>query len=297
MAPSGVSGQMDPRALQAIQEDRADDLRALLGRKSSIDAKDAQGFTLLHWAARTGSVDTVSVLLDRGACIDARNDRQGTPLYHAVLWERIDTVRLLLDRGANIEARHESGETPLLLAIGLENDSLAIALLDRGAHIEARDQQGNTPLHHAVRLECMGIAMALIDRGASLEARKHDGNTPLEVAIDNDRLDAARLLVACGVEPPEIGRSLDRSRSMGRILQLDPLRAAAELGNVTLLARVATSVEIQALDPRAQTRYFRAVARHARRYGHPESLAFLHSLQARRVIDGLSAATHRVQPL
>ena len=52
--------------------------------KEVLTAKDNEGLTLLHHAARCGQVDTVNLLLDNGADIDVQENNGFTALHFAV---------------------------------------------------------------------------------------------------------------------------------------------------------------------------------------------------------------------
>lgn len=60
-------------------------------------AKDKEGATPLHHAAKVGGKPMITLLIDRGAPVDARDDAGRTPLDWAT---KADVQALLTERGA-----------------------------------------------------------------------------------------------------------------------------------------------------------------------------------------------------
>ena len=92
----------------------------LLDRGADVHARDAGGWTVLHYAASNLGAPTVTgpevlaLLLDRGAAIDAQENAGRTALHVAVGIIAPEKVKLLLERGARVDicAQGEQG-TPL----------------------------------------------------------------------------------------------------------------------------------------------------------------------------------------
>jgi hypothetical protein len=113
----------------------------LLQRGARVDARDADGDTPLHDAARWACIETMRRLLDRGAEVDARNDDELTPLMVLLVWHErnrvfaVKGVELLAGRGADVNAVDEDGRTPLSYAVehACSDPDVIPALLDAGA--------------------------------------------------------------------------------------------------------------------------------------------------------------------
>jgi len=83
----------------------------------SVNERNSNNETPLHFAAATGSAAVANFLIQNGAELDVANVSRGqTPLHRAILSERVYLVQILVDSGADINVPDESGATPLLLA-------------------------------------------------------------------------------------------------------------------------------------------------------------------------------------
>jgi cytohesin len=83
---------------------------------AEVDARSADGRTLLHETAETGRLGWVRFLLDHGAEVGAQDKAGLTPLHEAVRNAHLEVARLLVDRGADAALATGDGTTPLALA-------------------------------------------------------------------------------------------------------------------------------------------------------------------------------------
>ena len=166
-------------------------VKQLLDSGASVVALSQKDrLTALHLAAKDGHEAIARLLLDCGADIEARDAKGYTALHWATKQEA--TTRLLLDRGADIDAKDKNGCTALHWVARYGQEAITRMLLDRGADIEARDAKGYTALHWATKQEA--ITRLLIDRGADIEAKLNDHRTALDLATENRSVHTARLL-------------------------------------------------------------------------------------------------------
>ena len=108
--------------------------------------------TLLHRAARSGSVELVRMLLEHGADAAAKDSSHQTPLHAAALAETHGDVLQLLVQAptVKIDAQDEAGDTALHCALRLQNRRHTIILLEAGARADIRNLAGRTALRHLV---------------------------------------------------------------------------------------------------------------------------------------------------
>jgi ankyrin repeat protein len=153
-----------------------DELRRELQRRGSPNAKDAQGFTALDWAARNGRTAAVAELVRAGADPDLRDSGPNgwTPLMHAVHKNQLGSVRALLAAGAAPDGRADNGLTPLMLAAAQGEPEIVEELLQAGADPRLHGPIGWTALEQAVGNGNPKVVDALLrkDPGLRLE------NTP-----------------------------------------------------------------------------------------------------------------------
>ncbi|MBC6439818.1 MAG: ankyrin repeat domain-containing protein [Rhodospirillales bacterium] len=88
------------------------DVERCIAAGADIRARDEDGWTPLHVAARDGTAESVQALIDAGADTEARTDNGATPLHVAAGHGTAETVKALIDAGADIGARAEGGLTP-----------------------------------------------------------------------------------------------------------------------------------------------------------------------------------------
>ncbi len=108
------------------------------GGNSPRELGEPYNWTLLHIAAREGTVEKARALLEQGADLEAREHIGRTPLHIAVMWGQLDMTAFLLERGADVNARDIWDVTPLrrleLLreSRGFEYDDIADLLRNHG---------------------------------------------------------------------------------------------------------------------------------------------------------------------
>ncbi|MCC7491740.1 MAG: ankyrin repeat domain-containing protein [Fimbriimonadaceae bacterium] len=143
----------------------------------TLEERDGQGATLLHWAVEANRVELAQALLQRGAAIDAVDAVDEVPLRRLLRWDSAsrcgEMAELLVAHGATVDA-------VLAAALGL-NEPLTAALDAEPARLRLVEH-GRTLLHWAVEADSVACVQLLLDRGAALEARSAAGETPLLTA-------------------------------------------------------------------------------------------------------------------
>ena len=152
--------------------------------EGSVNERDRQGGTPLHWAAETkNSNGIMRILLEYRADINARNVRGDTPLAGAVLWNNVMAIEFLIQNGANVNNINNQGENLLFLTA---NNNILRILIDRGLDINSRDSRGRTPLHSSIEeVPSFQKFIFLIENGADPNVRDSEGKTPLNYAQEN----------------------------------------------------------------------------------------------------------------
>ena len=105
-----------------------------------MNAPEADGATLLHWAVRWDDPESVDLLLGAGADADAANAYGVTPLSLACINRSAPLVSRLLAAGADPNAATSMGETTLMTCARTGNADAVAALLEHGAsNVNARE--------------------------------------------------------------------------------------------------------------------------------------------------------------
>ena len=114
-----------------------------------LDALDG-GETALHLAAERGHTEAIAWLLARGSSVQVKNADGWTPLHSAAQGERsAEVVAMLLRHKADVAAVTAKGVTPLHVCAFNGQLAAAKALLAAGAPLQVYDANGYSPLQNA----------------------------------------------------------------------------------------------------------------------------------------------------
>jgi len=184
------------QALAAIEEDRIDDLRALLDRDPEIaESRTEQGISILLHARYRGKTDAVEALLAARPTLD---------VFDAAALGPIEVLSALLDEDTSrLEAVAADGFRPLHLAAYFGNMEGAALILECGAQSSSvvDGPLGLQPLHSAVAGGHDEIARLLIDSDADVNATQQGGFTPLMGAAAGGHEKIAGYLLQAGANP------------------------------------------------------------------------------------------------
>ncbi|OBT57947.1 hypothetical protein VE04_03052 [Pseudogymnoascus sp. 24MN13] len=178
--------------LQTIIKRGDINISSLVGRVSSLDS--TQFGSLLHLAARLGSLTIVELLVNAGADVNLHSEGCGTPVTAACRGANSDIVRFLLRNGATAQRLGGKGPAPLHWMIMFEEDELEpmVKLLqDHSGDIdlfskevlELREHSIRfvfRPIHFAVQARYHKLIEVLLKAGA---ATRGGVLTPLDLAV------------------------------------------------------------------------------------------------------------------
>lgn len=196
-----AGAEMGKALHEAVLGDHQEIVNDLLEGGASIDAKDKNGSTPLHLAAREGKLAIVQLLILKGADKDAMDSRQKTPLYLAVGRRHEAAALALLAGRADVNRRCTSeNESVLHIAAIVDLPELLRAAIGHGAEIDAANIDKHTALHFAATESEAEVVDALVGAGADVEATDDTGRTPLHCAAGAGSLEAVMALLKHGAD-------------------------------------------------------------------------------------------------
>lgn len=154
-----------------------------------VQITDGVGQSPLHWAIRSGNVNSLPLLINAGADINHGDRRAYTPLHRAVLAKHTQAIAACLAvPDLSINARTLTGETALHLAVGLGSVDICRQLLARRPNVDAQEIDMELGcIHMAIELGTVPVVNLLLDNGCSVDLQTAIGDTPLHIAIGNKR--------------------------------------------------------------------------------------------------------------
>lgn len=200
------------------------------------DRHKLSGGTILSYAAGSGNVELVQYLISKSASATARDNNGTTPLHFAAREHHEGVVRLLVAAGASpnvladkyertyTEAHTASMEfpyegTPLHWAIyskgkaKVQKDATIKALLDSGANPNVTIARVDPPLELAVVYGNLAIVRMLIKKGADTRT-----GVALHKAISMDNYEVVKLLIESGCDVNAPARSIKRFQPLDEVV-------------------------------------------------------------------------------
>lgn len=165
-------------------------LKTLRADGVDINAKDKHGYTPLHRAIRSDSLEVVKALIAAGADVNARAEDDFTPLHVAAIGATPEVVKVLIAAGADVNAENIY-VTPLSRAIS--------RCYDRMSHrrTSSRPRRLSPPL-----AEDTEVVKALIAAGADVEDRH------LKAAVGTNYTEVVKALIVAGADVNAMYESL-----------------------------------------------------------------------------------------
>ncbi|KAJ0966727.1 hypothetical protein J5N97_023644 [Dioscorea zingiberensis] len=94
----------------SAREGKKDDLLSSIENGVSINLRDSEGRTPLHWAVDRGHFDVVEILLRRNADVNAKDNEGQTPLHYAVVCEHEAIAKLLVEHNADVDLKDDDDD-------------------------------------------------------------------------------------------------------------------------------------------------------------------------------------------
>eukprot|EP00761_Pharyngomonas_kirbyi_P013285 gb/GECH01013312.1/.p1 GENE.gb/GECH01013312.1/~~gb/GECH01013312.1/.p1 ORF type:complete len:231 (+),score=77.21 gb/GECH01013312.1/:1-693(+) len=165
----------------------------LLNQDADILQSDEEGWIPFHIACSAGHYSIVKQLLQRAKeknvlqeMIDSKTRQQRTGLHYAASKGYGEIVQRIIDEGAQVNARDKYGESPMFRAIARDQRGIAQMLRNAKAKVNLKNSEGNTVLHVAVLEKNLAAIDWLLNTGADPDIENHDQQTPEEICPDDD---------------------------------------------------------------------------------------------------------------
>ncbi|PSS32305.1 Acyl-CoA-binding domain-containing protein [Actinidia chinensis var. chinensis] len=78
----------------------------------SVNLKDSEGRTALHWAVDRGHLNIIELLVSKNTDVNAKDNEGQSPLHYAAVCEREAIAKYLVKKNAATDLKDEDGNTP-----------------------------------------------------------------------------------------------------------------------------------------------------------------------------------------
>ncbi|KAB2596834.1 acyl-CoA-binding domain-containing protein 1-like [Pyrus ussuriensis x Pyrus communis] len=99
----------------------------------------------IHAFAREGEVDNLLKCIESGVSVDQKDSEGRTPLHWAVDRGHLNMTELLVSKNANVNEKDNEGQTALHYAVMCDREGIAEFLVKQNADTSAKDNDGNSP--------------------------------------------------------------------------------------------------------------------------------------------------------
>jgi len=179
------------------------------GIKSFIDEEFN---TYLHLAAAMGSDEVIKKLIEAGADVNAKNENGETPLHNAARYNRASCIKVLLG-GETIKPneKNRNGHTPLHIINYLRDfkeDGIKELLKSPKINIEELSGENSTALFEAVLFKNKPIVKLLLEAGADANTEQSDlteTKSVLKAAVEGGEIDLVEMLLNKNADPYKFG--------------------------------------------------------------------------------------------
>lgn len=241
--------------IAAVKAGNGAALEAWLATGGLPDARDAEGWTPLLWAAARGHAGFVALLLDFGADPATAHGRSGAlPIHMAGHSGDVATARLLLDAvPAHRDAVWDlNGHTVLLQAVFYGHRDLAAFLVTQGADTSITTARGLGPFELARQFEDHDMMAVIAPHDSPSEAKAAyyarylariapvvpPAEAPAQALADRLAETIQKSLATAATDPSSASASLAAIRALVEGDGADVNRLAGPLGQPALIVAV-----------------------------------------------------------
>ncbi|TNK94292.1 hypothetical protein OUY_02210 [Wolbachia endosymbiont of Leptopilina clavipes] len=160
-----------------------------------------------------GNIQAVKNFIEQGGNIEAKND-DGWTLLHRSAWKgRTEIVEFLVDQGANINARTTSdSKKPIHVAAKEGYQEIVDFFLGKRMRVDDADNDKWTPLHYAAAYNHLELSEFLLGQHANIEAKNKNNKTPLDLAREKSHTKIVSFLMQ-----PQLDQELINAATEGNL--------------------------------------------------------------------------------
>jgi len=201
VAASG--GELEDQLRAAAYKGDSAQIRVLLKKGASIDARDRKGETPLLIVTHNNYIDAAKVLINAGADVNAKDNIQDSPYLYAGARGRNEILAMILKHGADLKSINRYGGTALIPAAERGHVKTVQMLIKAGVDVNHVNNLRWTALLEAIILGNGGadhteIVRLLIKGKADVNLADGKGITPLQHARQRGYKEIERILVQAG---------------------------------------------------------------------------------------------------
>eukprot|EP00074_Homo_sapiens_P071709 XP_011526060.1 ankyrin repeat domain-containing protein 24 isoform X3 [Homo sapiens] len=204
-------GKSDERLLQAVENNDAPRVAALIARKGLVPTKlDPEGKSAFHLAAMRGAASCLEVMIAHGSNVMSADGAGYNALHLAAKYGHPQCLKQLLQASCVVDVVDSSGWTALHHAetgshcVGPAAGgclSCSEVLCSFKAHLNPQDRSGATPLIIAAQMCHTDLCRLLLQQGAAANDQDLQGRTALMLACEGASPETVEVLLQGGAQP------------------------------------------------------------------------------------------------
>ena len=190
-----------PLALTVDQPSNEPIVQLLISRHANVNARNKQGFAILHRAVSTECKDStiVELLIHNKADVTNITEEGYAAIHLAAANGHLEILQCLVSAKTDPSIQSSSGLTALHLAVR-HGVRMAKVLVEAGCPVNIQDLTGQTPLHKAVEAGCKEVVDYLLRNGALVESQDGCGQAASHFAAVDGAQDIMELLLHHGAQ-------------------------------------------------------------------------------------------------
>ncbi|XP_063657079.1 ankyrin repeat domain-containing protein 24 isoform X6 [Pan troglodytes] len=195
-------GKSDERLLQAVENNDAPRVAALIARKGLVPTKlDPEGKSAFHLAAMRGAASCLEVMIAHGSNVMSTDGAGYNALHLAAKYGHPQCLKQLLQASCVVDVVDSSGWTALHHAAAGGCLSCSEVLCSFKAHLNPQDRSGATPLIIAAQMCHTDLCRLLLQQGAAANDQDLQGRTALMLACEGASPETVEVLLQGGAQP------------------------------------------------------------------------------------------------